>query len=171
MTAIPNLMLCNPICIYLMNINYFRLPPPYVKISKLCFQFIIADGEVLNFSLLNYDVNTAAGRVIDIIVDITPMSKIVVNITNIPPSSSFLLLQSHSYMYDIILSFNKILTQGSFINGTNIGLVREPTGQTSVTFYLQNGGGATVSVLVAVQAYGADGMYNICLILHISTHL
>lgn len=117
----------------------------------------VKDGDTINLSFLNSNVITSPGAVVLDFLHIAPSSTIAINAINIPPDGGFVLLQTHSYQCEIVLSYNKILTPHTYVNGSNIGLVQQVNGKTQLQFFVHNTDlMKNISVMVAAQAYGDE---------------
>lgn len=123
-----------------------------------------SDGGYVNISLENYNTSSVAGRLIKDIKQILPLSTIILNVIGIPETVRFIVVQAHTFQYNVTLSYKSILSPHSFINGTNLGLVQLINkNQSSAKFYIQNTNARpSISVLITVQGYGEEGKFSYC---------
>lgn len=70
----------------------------------------------------------------------------------------FIVVQAHTFQYNVTLSYDAILSPHSFINGTNLGLVQLISkNQSNATFYIQNTNARpSITVLITAQGYGEE---------------
>ncbi|XP_049766035.1 transmembrane 7 superfamily member 3-like [Schistocerca cancellata] len=128
-----------------------------VSVQTTDINTFVEDGDTINLSLLNYNILASPGAIVDQFIDIAPSSIIAVNVTNIPSDGGFLLLQTHAYQYEIVLSYNKVLTPHTYVNGSNIGLIREIKGQLPAQFFVHNTNPVrNITIMVAAQAYADE---------------
>lgn len=85
-------------------------------------------------------------------------------VTDIPENAYFIIVQVHSYLENVTLSYKRIPELPSKTSGTNVGLVKnvnihyEKNG--NVIFYLTTGNYSdTVSAMIAVLAYDDNGKF------------
>jgi len=97
-----------------------------------------------------------------------PFSIVILNVVKIPETIRFIIVQAHTFQFNVTLSYNDILNPHSFINGTNLGLVQLiDENQTGAKFYIRNENARpNVSVLITVQGYGEEGkvLYKSCFV-------
>ena len=127
---------------------------------------MFSDDAYLNISLENYNITSAAGQLIKDTKQLPPFSAIILNVTKIPETIRFIIVQAHTFQFNVTLSYNDILKPHSFINGTNLGLVQLiDENQTTAKFYIRNENARpNVTVLITVQGYGEEGkvLYKSC---------
>lgn len=119
---------------------------------------VFPDDAYLNISLENYNITSAAGRLIKDTKLLPPFSTVILNVMKIPETIRFIIVQAHTFQFNVTLSYNDILNPHSFINGTNLGLVQLiDESQTDTKFYIRNENARpNVSVLITVQGYGDE---------------
>lgn len=90
---------------------------------------------------------------------IKSLSQTVFNINNniLNSNISFIIFQAHSYVYDMVLSYNKTLSSDSSINGTNIGLYSPR--DDNIQFYLTNPNPIDLKIYISINAYTYKGMF------------
>jgi len=129
---------------------------------------LFSDEAYLNISLENYNITSAAGRLIKDTKLLPPFSTVILNVVKIPETIQFIVVQAHTFQFNVTLSYNDILIPHLFINGTNLGLVQLiDEKQTDAKFYIRNGNERpNVSVLITVQGYGEEGkvLYKSCFV-------
>lgn len=119
---------------------------------------VMPDGGYVNISLENYNTSSAVGRLIKDVKQILPLCTVVLNVVRIPETVRFIVVQAHTFQYNVTLSYNANLSPHSFINGTNLGLVQLINkNQSNAEFYIQNTNARpSISVLITVQGYGKE---------------
>ena len=134
--------------------------------ALICVTILFSDDAYLNISLENYNITSAAGQLIKDTKQLPPFSAIILNVTKIPETIRFIIVQAHTFQFNVTLSYNDILKPHSFINGTNLGLVQLiDENQTTAKFYIRNENARpNVTVLITVQGYGEEGkvLYKSC---------
>lgn len=93
-------------------------------------------------------------------VSIAPSSNITFNVTNVSSSTSFIIVQVHTYQYNVTLSYDKdhlhkISNRSVF--GSNIGLYLRPGSQINTLMYLKNDNVHRVDALVVGIPYSNKG--------------
>jgi hypothetical protein len=118
----------------------------------------------VNISLENYNTSSVAGHLIKDMKQILPLSTIILNVIRIPETVRFIIVQAHTFQYNVTLSYNPVLAPHSFINGTNLGLVQLiDKNQSDAKFYIQNANARpNISVLMTVQGYAEGGKFSYC---------
>jgi hypothetical protein len=118
----------------------------------------------VNISLENYNTSSVAGHLIKDMKQILPFSTIILNVIRIPETIRFIIVQAHTFQYNVTLSYNAVLAPHSFINGTNLGLVQLINkNQNNAKFYIQNRNARpNISVLMTVQGYAEGGEFSYC---------
>ncbi|KAI5733848.1 hypothetical protein M8J76_016725 [Diaphorina citri] len=84
---------------------------------------------------------------------ITANKEIAVTITDVPLEANFLVVQTHSYIYNVSLSY---LGEAKPLLGTNIGFVHVMTALHLPVFYVSNENAVNITVMVAVIGYSAN---------------
>jgi len=127
--------------------------------ALICVTILFSDDAYLNISLENYNITSAAGHLIKDTKLLPPFSTVILNVMKIPETVRFIVVQAHTFQFNVTLSYNDILNPHSFINGTNLGLVHLiDENQTDAKFYIRNENARpNVSVLITVQGYGEEG--------------
>ncbi|KAL1114969.1 hypothetical protein AAG570_007792 [Ranatra chinensis] len=82
-----------------------------------------------------------------------PDSLTVLRVVDVPNDAGFIVVQSHSHLYDLTLSYTSPPAEKSNVNGTNLGLVYYITNTPAATSYLFNRNPFNVTVLIAVTSY------------------
>lgn len=120
---------------------------------------MFSDDAYLNISLENYNITSAQGHLIKDTKLLLPFSTVILNVVKIPETIRFIIVQAHTFQFNVTLSYNDTLNPHSFINGTNLGLVQLiDENQTGAEFYIRNENARpNVSVLITVQGYGEEG--------------
>jgi hypothetical protein len=88
---------------------------------------------------------------------IPTLGSVTIRATQIPTTVKFLVFQVHSFVYNATLSYNETILPNYHVNGTNIGLVKEPIGTAAQVFYKNFNLNKDITVLIAVQAYDRGG--------------
>ncbi|PNF21549.1 hypothetical protein B7P43_G12734 [Cryptotermes secundus] len=149
----------------MMHIVHLFSTSSYQKLSCICVFssssndiIFFSDGGYVNISLENYNTSSIAGRLIKDVKQILPLSTIILNVIRIPETVRFIVVQAHTFQYNVTLSYDAILSPHSFINGTNLGLVQLISkNQSNATFYIQNTNARpSITVLITVQGYGEE---------------
>lgn len=144
--------------------SYQKLSCIYVFSSSSNDVIFFSDGGYVNISLENYNTSSIAGHLIKDVKQILPLSTIILNVIRIPETVRFIVVQAHTFQYNVTLSYDAILSPHSFINGTNLGLVQLISkSQSNATFYIQNTNARpSITVLITVQGYGEEGKSSCC---------
>ncbi|XP_075234158.1 transmembrane 7 superfamily member 3-like [Lycorma delicatula] len=104
--------------------------------------------------------NDLTGAVIEYIKPLMPFQRIKIDITDIPTDVRFLLVEVHSYLNSVTLSYNLDTDdKSSYVTGTDIGLVKYTNSllyTEPVTLYLSNDNNFNITVLLAVTTYHKD---------------
>jgi len=116
---------------------------------------VFPDDAYLNISLENYNITSAAGHLIKDTKLLPPFSTVILNVMKIPETIRFIVVQAHTFQFNVTLSYNDILNPHSFINGTNLGLVQLiDENQTDAKFYIRNENARpNVSVLITARLW------------------
>lgn len=93
-------------------------------------------------------------ELIEDLIVLLPSSVYSLQVTDIPIGVHFIVLQAHSYLYNVTLSYNKMKQPHQFITGYNVGLVQIVSSSGIAQFYLENNNTFNATVLVTVVAYG-----------------
>ena len=87
----------------------------------------------------------------DVEIELPPFSETKAFLSNIPEGVDFIIFQVHSYVYNVILSYDTELSMHNYVNGTNIGLYSNTT--RLPIFYIKNPNDFNVSCLIAAVPY------------------
>lgn len=109
--------------------------------------FCLGEDVILSFGNFSSSVKDHVQRE----VILPPSSSIKIIVTDMPSQISFVIIQAHSFLYKVILSFDPILAPENHVNGTNIGLFYHNNGP--AVFYLKNTEKINVSALLAAVPY------------------
>ncbi|XP_015518773.2 transmembrane 7 superfamily member 3 isoform X1 [Neodiprion lecontei] len=113
------------------------------------------DTKTVTISLENYDKfykNEQAFTELIILAEKTVVQTI--EVVQIPDVVSFLVVQIHTYQYNISLAYDKNFSPRRYTSGTNLGLVIDLIGgQNTASTYVKNENVVDVEAMVAVVAY------------------
>lgn len=98
-------------------------------------------------------------EIIEDLIVLPPTSIYSLHITDIPSSVYFIVLQAHSYLYNVTLSYNRVKREHTYITGYNVGLVQIIGSLGTAQFYVANNNTFNVTMLMTVVAYGKSGEY------------
>ncbi|XP_076249081.1 transmembrane 7 superfamily member 3 [Calliopsis andreniformis] len=113
------------------------------------------DGSVLKVPLTNVGMGDAYIQQISI----APSSNITFNVTNVSSTSSFTIIQVHTYQYNVTLSYDKEhlhKVSNKSVFGSNIGLYLKNNLQVVTPMYLKNDNVHRVHALIAAIPYGPN---------------
>ncbi|KAK9497232.1 hypothetical protein O3M35_004590 [Rhynocoris fuscipes] len=111
------------------------------------------DGDLIEISLSNYT-NASIPKFQKII--ISNNSNIAIKIDNIPAFINFIVLQLHTYNYEVSLKYDGIITDANIVNGRNIGLVNFKSKSGVIKNYVENTNNHSVTSMIAVVGYGPN---------------
>ncbi|GLH01942.1 Uncharacterized protein GBIM_08002, partial [Gryllus bimaculatus] len=114
------------------------------------------DGERIILPLKNETDDITHKLIVKKIV-MAPRSRVSFQLLDVPAYVSFVVTQVHSYKYNVSLA-NDDLSPSSFINGTNLGLVKQNTGMPphNMQFFIVNHNKVKVLCIIAFEAYQED---------------
>lgn len=112
--------------------------------------YSLAD-EIYTLSLANYTGLNSESTTKEIV--ILGNTEVGVVINDIPVGANFLVVQVHSYIYNVSLTY---LGEAKSLLGTNIGFVYTVTALQLPVFYIANDNAANVTFLLAVIGYTAN---------------
>lgn len=111
------------------------------------------DEEIVSISLSNY----REGEAVKKRLTFAATSNYIINVTDITLDVSFLILQVHTYQYNVTLSYDKQYLGEAFntssLFGSNIGLFVKPKTPGPTQVYLENDNVSPVEALLAVVPY------------------
>ncbi|KAK0183280.1 hypothetical protein PV327_001335 [Microctonus hyperodae] len=114
----------------------------------------ISQEHEIVISLANYDNSSRNGQAFHNYSLLNNSSRTFINITNVPPEVSFIIIQVHAQESNVTLIFNG--TQTSKISGYNVGMQINSSDISDTIISIENNNYRDVSVLVAVVAYTSD---------------
>lgn len=126
------------------------------KCNKVIF-FAILDGGIYNVSLKNLNPTLENSELFSSQNVLYSNSTVTILITDISPSLGFLIVQTHSYKYNLTLSYKRNLDIRYHVNGTNIGLAVENS--SSKLLYISNYDFNNISFYFSIHAYYKHGQY------------
>lgn len=88
---------------------------------------------------------------LDLEIELLPFSETKVVLSNIPQYVDFVIFQVHSFLHNVILSYDTVLSTNNYVNGTNVGLYSNASN--TAYFYIKNLHDFNLSCLVAVVPY------------------
>lgn len=95
-------------------------------------------------------------EVIENLIPLSPTSVYSLQVIDIPTAVHFIVLQVHSYLYNVTLSYNRLKQPHKYITGSNVGLVQIIGPLRMAQFYLENNNTFNATVLMTVIAYGRN---------------
>uniref|UniRef100_A0A8D9ES96 Transmembrane 7 superfamily member 3 n=1 Tax=Cacopsylla melanoneura TaxID=428564 RepID=A0A8D9ES96_9HEMI len=107
--------------------------------------------ETYTLSLVNY--TALNSQVVSQQVIIPPNTEIGVLIKDIPLGTQFLVVQAHSYIYNVTLTYQG---ESNTLSGTNVGFVHTVTALLLPMFYVSNDNAVNSTVMLAVIGYGVN---------------
>jgi hypothetical protein len=95
------------------------------------------------------------------LINMNKNSQFVLHLSDIPEKVSFIIIQVHTYIYSVSLSYDQNVVDKvseKCINGTNIGLFLDAN-NSKIKVYITNKNSFIVHSLIAAVAYTANGKY------------
>ena len=113
--------------------------------------------------MAKYDNTSNKDQAFTELMSVTPNATHVIQVTDVPKEVSFVVVQVHSYKYNMWMSYDNFENnqlRGQYVIGTNIGLfVQNKMFGSLIEVYILNQNLLNVSCLIAVVAYSNNGKY------------
>lgn len=125
-----------------------------------CYCFFFSGNQAISVSLADFDNSTTKGQAFYKRVSLAADGESVIDITDIPSSVSFVIVQVHTHENNITLSYDEDLayrTSNRSLFGSNIGLEVTVGDNSSTSVYASNNNSVATEALVAVVAYTDKG--------------
>ena len=125
------------------------------------FVFNFADDQQDTISLKNYVQNATKAQAFIQRSLISAKTKDKLTIIDIPIDVSFIIVQIHTFQYNVSISFNENYVQPlkDIVFGTNIGLFVDVSEKNSTEVYVKNHNIKNVEALFVAVAYTRDGKF------------
>ncbi|XP_011499557.1 PREDICTED: transmembrane 7 superfamily member 3-like [Ceratosolen solmsi marchali] len=140
------------ICSYLLYCKGIKIPEKSLHVSN---------GDIKIISLSNYSTSILEEQAFMHLININNHTNFIIHISDIPEKVSFIIIQVHTYVYSVLLSYDRNIIDEvprKYVNGTNIGLFIK-TNKNNTEVYVTNKNSFIVHGLIAVVAYTKNAPY------------
>lgn len=132
-----------------------------IFVSKLnnFFFYHLGNNFTYSINLDKYNKTSTEDQAFTELISLKGNSNNIINVVNIPIEVSFVIIQVHSYLYNVSMSYDNDLSikPRNSVSGTNIGLFSATDGAQIASVYAFNQNPFDVDGLIAVVAYTSTG--------------